>query len=364
MLCRDCQAVPDGTAHCPTIGVRIGEMSHHHIQKARSSTQDALTRYRPLSAHLRARFGGRVQRVVLAGGFTCPNRDGTKGRGGCTFCSAVSMTAPHVDAQDVSTQLAQGIERMSRRYGAEKFLAYFNDFSATYAPVDRLEALYSAALDHPGVVGLALGTRPDCLPDEVLSLLAELNEKTYLWVELGLQSASNETLQAINRGHDVAQFTEATHKLAEHNIAVCAHVILGLPGEGPAEFSKTAELIASLPLAGIKFHNLHVLRHSALERQYRQGLVTVPDRNQYIEALLDFLEHIPGHLVVHRLAADAPADHLLAPDWMKDKNTVLTQIRSRLVTEDRWQGKALGEDRTAPSAALKRVSMGSDPQKC
>ena len=310
-----------------------------------------LDRYRSFSTHLRARFGERVQRVVLAGGFTCPNRDGTRGRGGCTFCSAPSMKAPHVEAEDVRTQLAEGIQRMARRYGARRFLAYFNDFSATYAPVSRLRALYEAALSDPRVCGLALGTRPDCLPEPVLDLLSELNERTYLWVELGLQSASDATLSRINRGHGVDEFVEAAENLISRGIPVCAHVILGLPGEGPEEYRATARLFSRLPLAGVKIHNLHVLRYSALERQYRQGLVTVPDRETYVRDVLDFLEHIPASVVVHRLVADAPDRYLVAPSWMREKNSALTEIRNRLVTEDRWQGKGLGEERSASQAS-------------
>ena len=326
-------------------------MADHGADKSHRTANQALARYRSLSAHLRARFGERVQRVVLAGGFTCPNRDGTRGRGGCTFCSAPSMKAPHVEAEDVHAQLAEGIQRMARRYGAKRFLAYFNDFSATYAPISRLRTLYEAALSDPRVCGLALGTRPDCLPEPVLDLLSELNERTYLWVELGLQSASDETLSRINRGHGVDEFVEAAENLVARGIAVCAHVILGLPGEGPREYRETARLFSRLPLAGVKIHNLHVLRHSALERQYRQGLVTVPDRETYVRDTLDFLEQIPASVVVHRLVADAPDRSLVAPSWMQDKNRALDEIRRRLATEDRWQGKGLGEKRGAPREA-------------
>ncbi len=312
-------------------------------------------RYRALSAHLRARFGARVQRVVLRGGFSCPNRDGTKGRGGCTFCSAASMTSVHVAAAQVAEQLRQGVERMRRRYKAKAFLPYFNDFSATYAHPERLRALYDAALDHPEVVGLALGTRPDCLPPPVLDLLAEYAARTYLWVELGLQSASDATLERIRRGHSAADFAEASIRLAEAGIAVCAHVIHGLPGEGIAEFVETARFLARLPIAGVKIHNLHVLRGSALAHQWKQGRLRVPSLAEHAEAVAAFLAELPPELVIHRLVADAPADYLLAPDWCRRKNEALAFVRSHLEATDTWQGKALGAPLEAVSALLERL---------
>ena len=346
----------------PNFGACLGrtfreERTSAFVKRPDDPTTQAMTRYRALSAHLMARFGERVQRVVLAGGFTCPNRDGTKGRGGCTFCSAIAMKAPHVESEDLRRQLAEGMERMERRYGAKRFLAYLNDFSATYAPVPRLRRLYEAALSDSRVVGLALGTRPDCLPEDVLDLLTEVNEKTYLWVELGLQSASDATLQRINRGHDVSEFQVATKRLAARGIAVCAHVILGLPGEGLTEFRATASLVSNLPLAGVKLHNLHVLRGSAMEREHELGGIPVFDKDQYVDAAIDFLEHIPASLVVHRLVADAPRRLVVAPQWMQDKNAALSAIRQRLVTEDRWQGRALGDPRNAPHEILEALDV-------
>jgi uncharacterized protein len=331
----------------------------------------SLPTYRALKAHLQARFGERVHRVTVRGGFTCPNRDGRRGTGGCAYCSPEVAAAPPprdpghpsqadskrseslgrsspIGPTDVVRQLETGMERVGRRFAARKFLAYFNDYTATYDAVDRLRGLFFAALTPPRVVGLAVGTRPDSLPDDVMALLQELHEKTYLWVELGLQTANDETLRRIGRGHDSAAFVEAAEKLGDAGIRVCAHVILGLPGETSRDDLKTAQLLRRLPICGVKIHNLHILEGSPWAKAYQDGKIGVPSQEEYVARTVDFLENLAPHVVVHRLVASAPRRSLMAPEWCLKKNSSLESIRKTLQKRKSWQGKALG----APIEAL------------
>ncbi|MCD6500043.1 MAG: TIGR01212 family radical SAM protein [Deltaproteobacteria bacterium] len=303
-------------------------------------------RYRSLTAHLKARYGTKVARITLRGGFTCPNRDGTRGRGGCTFCSGSAMGASHVRTNDIAEQLAVGMRRVSRRYRADRFVAYFNDYSATYAPTDRLAKLYGAALKPDDVVGLAIGTRPDCLPPDVLDLLSEFNEKTDLWVELGLQTAHQDRLDAINRCHTVEEFAQAVLALAKRDIAVCAHVILGLPGETCQRDMETAEFLSRLPIAGIKIHNFHVLRGSKMEQAWNRGeMEQPPSLDEHVRRTRLFLERIPAQVVILRVAGDAPKHALIAPNWCLDKQAFLRALTRHMAEQDSSQGKFLGARR-------------------
>ena len=245
--------------------------------------------YRDLNSYLKGRFGERVQKITLDAGLTCPNRDGRVGAGGCLYCNARgSGTGAWGRGQSIPAQMEAGIARLSRRYGAARFIAYFQSFSNTYAPLARLRELYEAALASPQVVGLSIGTRPDCLGDDVLDLLAGYARDRLVWLELGLQSAHDATLARLNRGHDAACFSEAAARAAARGLAVVAHVILGLPGEGPREMAATARYLARLPVHGVKIHLLYVdqgfrtgpaprgwgvrLPHRRPVRQWRGGL--------------------------------------------------------------------------------------------
>jgi radical SAM protein (TIGR01212 family) len=297
--------------------------------------------YRDLNSYLRGRFGARVQKVTLDAGLTCPNRDGRVGVGGCLYCNARgSGTGAFARGLSITGQLEQGMTRLARRYGASRFIAYFQSFSNTYAPVEKLRALYQEALAFPEVVGLSIGTRPDCLTPEILDLLADIARDRLVWLELGLQSAHDDTLRLINRGHDAACFTRAVRAAADRGLEVVAHVILGLPGEGWREMAATARYLGGLPLQGVKIHLLYVVRGSALEGLYRSGSYRPLEEGEYIRLVADFLELLPPHLVIHRLTGDPHPEELVAPAWCRDKARVLTGLRAELARRGSRQGSA------------------------
>jgi radical SAM protein (TIGR01212 family) len=298
--------------------------------------------YRDLNSYLRERFGVRVQKVTLDAGLTCPNRDGRVGVGGCLYCNARgSGTGAFSRGLGITEQLQEGMARLARRYGASRFIAYFQSFSNTYAPVEVLRALYNEALANPLVVGLSIGTRPDCLAPEILDLLADLARDRLLWLELGLQSAHDETLRRINRGHDAACFVRAAEAAADRGLEVVAHVILGLPGEGPADIAATARYLSTLPLQGVKIHLLYVVRGSALEGLYRQGSYRPLEEGEYVRLAADFLELLPPHLIIHRLTGDPHPEELVAPEWCLNKSRVLAGIRAELDHRGTCQGSGL-----------------------
>lgn len=297
--------------------------------------------YRDLNSYLRERFGERVQKVALDAGLTCPNRDGTVGVGGCLYCNARgSGSGAWAGGMSITQQMQEGMARLQARYGAEKFIAYFQSFSNTYAPRDRLRTLYGEALAFPEVVGLSIGTRPDCLSPETLDLLAGYAQNHLLWLELGLQSAHDETLKLINRGHDAACFTQAATAAAGRGLEVVAHVILGLPGEGPAAMAATARYLGGLPIQGVKIHLLYIIRGSELENWYREGRYQPLAEAEYVGLAADFLEQLPPRLVIHRLTGDPPPEELVAPEWCRDKSRVLEGIRAELARRGARQGSA------------------------
>jgi radical SAM protein (TIGR01212 family) len=233
------------------------------------------------------------------------------------------------------------MEALTRRYKARGFLAYFQAFTNTYGPISRLRALYEEALGTQGVLGLCIGTRPDCVSEEILDLLASYTDRWMIWVEFGLQSAHDNTLRMINRGHDVDTFVWAAEESARRGLLVCVHLILGLPGEGPEEIRETARKIASLPLHGIKLHSLYVVRNTPLERMCRRRGYRPWTMEEYAESVCDVLERIPPHWVVQRLTGDPPRDGLLAPLWTLEKQKTLEAIWTRLTLRDTWQGRLL-----------------------
>jgi radical SAM protein (TIGR01212 family) len=297
--------------------------------------------YRDLNSYLRERFGVRVQKVTLDAGLTCPNRDGRVGMGGCLYCNARgSGTGAWARGQTITEQLQEGMTRLARRYKASRFIAYFQSFSNTHAPIDTLRAMYHEALAFPEVAGLSIGTRPDCLSPAILDLLADLARERLLWLELGLQSAHDDTLKLINRGHDVSCFNRAVREAAARGLEVVAHVILGLPGEGPAEMAATARYLGGLPLQGVKIHLLYVVQGSALEKMYRAGKYRPLEEEEYVGLVADFLELLPSHLIIHRLTGDPHRGELVAPTWCLEKSRVLQGIREEMARRGSRQGSA------------------------
>lgn len=300
-----------------------------------------MKRYHDFNTYLRELFGERVQKIPLDAGFTCPNRDGTVSSGGCIYCDSRGSGTGAMIRQGLSLeeQVAKGAEFAGKRYGAKKFIAYFQSFSNTYAPPETLKGLYDRALVHPGVVGLSVGTRPDCVTSEILGLLRSYRERFLVWLELGLQSAHDETLQRINRGHDAACFDRAAAMADAYDLNVCGHVILGLPGETGAMMIETARHLASLPVKGLKIHALYVVKGTRLAAMHEMGRYRCLTREEYVEGVVDFLERIPPHVVIQRLTGDPPYGELQAPQWVKDKAMNLRLIGKRLQERNTWQGK-------------------------
>lgn len=301
-------------------------------------------RFRRLSAWLQERYGERVHKISLRGGFTCPNRDGTLSRAGCTFCAgeALEPVGFHSE-QTIAEQLAEGMAYIRARHAAKKFIAYFQDYSATYGPPDRLEATYAPVFDFPEIVGLAVGTRPDCLEEPVLDLLERLRVRLDLWVELGLQIANDALLDQLNRGHHVGEFTAAVTRCYSRGLPVCAHVIIGLPGATPEDERNTASLLGELGIWGVKLHAFHVIRDTPMARLHARGQAPVLEQAVYVDRVADFLERLPADTVIHRVTGEAPRRLTVAPAWTVNKLRVYDAVVARLAERDTWQGRLTGD---------------------
>ncbi len=297
-------------------------------------------RYYPFSRFLRERFGTKVYRVTVDGGFSCPNVDGSKAYGGCVYCDNRSFSPnrrlPRVPVRE---QVRRGIEILNKRYQVNKFIAYFQAATNTYASLDKLRRLYDEALDHPQIVGLAIGTRPDCVPDEVLDLVEGYARDRYVCLELGLQTIHDRSLQWMNRADRFDSFPDAVARCQGRGLDLCVHVILGLPGETHADMMATADTLASAPVQAVKIHNLHVVKDTPLETMYQRGEVTMMEMDDYVQTVCDFLERLPPHMVIQRLNGDAPPDYLIAPTWCLEKHALLKAIQDELERRDSWQGK-------------------------
>jgi len=297
-------------------------------------------RYNDLNTYLRDQFGCRVQKITVDAGLTCPNRDGTIATGGCIYCNERgSGPGPHARALSITEQLVRGKKAMWRRYKARKFMVYFQAFSNTYAPVDILRKLYQEAIDVADIVAMAIGTRPDCIDHDKLDLIQALAAKRLVWMEYGLQSAHDPTLLSINRGHDVACFTQAVKATQNRGIQICAHVILGLPGETADHVHETARYIADLGIQGIKLHLLYVVKGTKLAALHQQGSYRCLEQQAYVDLVCDFLERIPAHMIVQRLTSDPHAHELEAPPWSLNKSEVLARIHTELERRDTRQGR-------------------------
>jgi radical SAM protein (TIGR01212 family) len=300
-----------------------------------------MKRYRDYNSYLREIFGERVQKIPLDAGFTCPNRDGTISRGGCIYCDRLGSGSGAMTqrGESLDEQIVRGMNWARKKYGSTKFIAYFQAFTNTYAPVPQLRDLYDRALKHEGMVGLSVGTRPDCLDEEILGLLASYKEKFLVWLELGLQSAHDSTLLKINRGHDVACFDRAVAFAHAKGLNVCAHVILGLPGENREMMRETARHLGELAMEGVKIHALYVVKGTPLAEIHEHGGYRCLEREEYADLLLDFLERLPPAMVIQRLTGDPMPAELIAPLWVKEKTKTLNLIMKRFEERDSWQGK-------------------------
>ncbi|WP_100373830.1 TIGR01212 family radical SAM protein [Bacillus sp. FJAT-45037] len=298
-------------------------------------------RYYSWNYHLRQQFGEKIFKVPLDAGFDCPNRDGQVAHGGCTFCSERGSGDFAGDrTQDLVTQFETIKEKMHKKWKSGKYIGYFQAYTNTYAPVKTLRDYFEVILDQDGVVGLSIATRPDCLPDDVVEYLAELNKRTYLWVELGLQTVHERTAQLINRAHDYQCYVDGVNKLRKHGIRVCAHIINGLPLEDSKMMMETAREVAKLDVQGIKIHSLHLLKKTAMVKQYEKGLLDFMSLEDYVKLVVDQLELLPPSMVIHRLTGDGPADLMIGPMWSMQKWTVLNAIEAELKRRDSWQGKS------------------------
>ncbi len=310
-------------------------------------------RYNSLNHYLRERFGGRVAKISLDAGFDCPNRDGTISSSGCVFCNARgSGTGFHGQSISVKDQVERAIPWLTKRYRTDKFIAYFQAYTNTYKPTDELRAIYSQALAFPQVKAMAVGTRPDCVGEAKLDLLAGINREKEVWLEMGVQSAHDKTLQGINRGHDFKTFRSAAIKAVDRELMVFAHLILGLPGEGFEEAATTVSRLAGLGLAGVKLHGLYVDRNAPLADLYNKGKVRLLTREEYVNLVCDLIPLMPSKWIIQRIVSDPARWTLVAPQWMLKKEQIIQEIHDRLEHQDLRQGEGLATDRSAffPSA--------------
>ncbi|OGP97773.1 MAG: TIGR01212 family radical SAM protein [Deltaproteobacteria bacterium RBG_19FT_COMBO_46_9] len=300
-----------------------------------------MKRYRDYNSYLRDIFGERVQKISLDAGFSCPNRDGTISDTGCIFCDSRGSGSGAMIKRGLSIdeQIMEGIRSAVKRYKARKFIAYFQSFTNTYAPLPRLRELYTRALDHEGMVGLSIGTRPDCVDKDILALISSFKRDYLVWIEFGLQSAHDITLSRINRGHDVACFEKGVMMAMEYGLNICAHVIIGLPGEDREMMMETARYISCLPIAGVKIHCLYVTRGTPLAGFYEEGEYDCLTREEYVECVVDFLELLPSDMVIQRLTGDPLRKDLIDPPWALKKTENIRLINRRLEERDTWQGK-------------------------
>jgi radical SAM protein (TIGR01212 family) len=289
--------------------------------------------------YLRRRFGCRVSKVNVDGGFTCPNRDGSRGVGGCIYCDNSSFSPSGIQPLiPIEEQMAAGMAYHRQRLQSEKFIIYFQKFTNTYAPANRLRDLYGRVLTHSDVLGISIGTRPDALADEAIELLEELAKSHYVCVELGLQSMDDAILERINRGHTLAEYLRAVERLAGRGIDICTHLIYGFPGETRRGFMKTAGLISALPVNSLKIHQLHAVRGTCLADQYYSGLFTPISHAEYVETVCDFLEQIPPTIAIQRLYGSAPLAIRVAPTWDLKNNQMWYSIVNELKRRGSWQG--------------------------
>lgn len=296
---------------------------------------DTQKRYYTFRRFLIERFGCRVYKLPVDAGFTCPNRDGKVGYGGCTYCYNKSFSPP---ASRKRISISEQIKRHKRREG-NKFLVYFQPYTNTYADINTLKRLYDEALQDNNVVGLCIGTRPDCVPENVLSLIQTYTENYQVWIEYGLQSAHDRTLQTINRGHNFSQFKDAVYRTSNRGILICVHIILGLPGEEKEDMLETARALSDLPIDGVKVHHLQVIENTKMADDYRMGKIKTLSFNDYLSTVVELIELLPPNVVIQRLFGEVlDSDILIAPKWNLKKHEILSDIDNELIRRDTYQG--------------------------
>lgn len=300
-------------------------------------------RYRSVSSWLKELFGEPVRKITVDAGLGCPNRDGTLSRGGCIYCNPRgSGTGAAGQGVPPAEQVDRGIEFLSKRYGMRKFIAYFQSFTNTYGDSEQLSDLYREASKRPEMVGLAIGTRPDCVPDAVLEILADMKRERLVWVEYGLQSVHKKTLDLINRGHGPEAFFDAVRRTGRRGIPIVAHLILGLPGESVADMIESARAVADAGVQGVKLHPLYVIRGTALEAMYQAGEYLPMTEEAAAEATLSVMEALPKETVIHRMTSDPHSEELVAPLWMLDRTGVRTRLNELMQKRDFRQGAITG----------------------
>ena len=294
-----------------------------------------------ISPYLKKHFGGKVVKLSLDGGFTCPNRDGSKGTGGCLFCSASGSGDMAAGSGNIRADLDSQIELLSDKWPDAKYIAYFQSHTNTYAPAEELRQKFYEALEHPDVRGIAIATRPDCIPDDVLDLLAELNDKTFMWVELGLQTIHQDTMTAMNLCYTLKDYDDAVSRLLSKNIRVVSHLILGLPGENTDMMLASVEHVCRQKIFGLKLHMFNLVKGSRMEKLYPE-YVSFDSIEEYTDLVISAIEKIPPEITLHRISGDAPRSTLIYPEWSYRKRTILNGIHKTMRDRNTWQGKNCG----------------------
>lgn len=312
------------------------------MAEERRKMKESLHRYNDFSAWLSTLFPYKVQKISLNAGFTCPNRDGTVGYGGCTYCNNQTFNPAYCRTEkSVTEQLEEGKQFFARKYPDMKYLAYFQAYTNTYGELQELKRKYEEALQVPDVVGIVIGTRPDCMPDELLDYLEELNRRTFLIVEYGVESTDNATLKRINRGHTFEAAEEAIRRTAEKGIRVGVHIILGLPGETNEQLIQQAGVLSSLPITTLKLHQLQLIKGTRMAAEFEKQpedfhLYTA---DEYIDLVIDYVEHLNPRIVLERFVSQSPKELLIAPDWGLKNHEFTDKVRKRMRERDSWQGK-------------------------
>jgi radical SAM protein (TIGR01212 family) len=304
---------------------------------------DNSMRYNDFAGFLAGEFPFKVQKISVNAGFTCPNRDGTKGFGGCTYCNNQTFNPAYCrDDRSVTMQLEEGKRFFARKYPQMKYLAYFQAYTNTYGELELLKRMYEEALAVEGVVGLVIGTRPDCMPDSLLDYLEEVNCRTFLLVEYGIESADDRTLERINRGHSFACTEDAVRRTAARGIRTGGHVILGLPGESREDLIKQAERLSELPLTTLKMHQLQLIRGTRMAHEYalHPEEFHLFSADEYIDLVIDYVEHLRPDLILERFVSQSPRELLIAPDWGLKNHEFTDRVKKRMKERDAWQGKA------------------------